>query len=125
GPRLTITTPSPSGTSSTLTVSGSSAAASPVASTGWKVMVCSVGRSPPTGCSNAAPHDEQKFEPAGLRCPHWLQNTPLIVLTPHEGSRGDADASRPNPPGRRSQGQPPNRPGCRVGGSADPGRVRR
>jgi hypothetical protein len=23
--------------------------------------------------SSGAPHDEQKFETGGLRCPHWLQ----------------------------------------------------
>ena len=41
-----------------------------LASTGAKVMVVS---SP--WCSRGAPQEEQKFEAAGLRCPHWLQNT--------------------------------------------------
>jgi len=37
-----------------------------------KVIV--VGSSSPLP-SRAAPHDRQKFEPGGLRWPHWLQNT--------------------------------------------------
>ncbi len=35
-----------------------------------------------------APHDEQKFEPGGLRWPHWLQNTAGRVSTPpYPGNR--------------------------------------
>src|SRR3954453_3306973 len=37
------------------------------------IVVCS-----PTSCSSGAPHDEQKFAPSALRCPHWLQKTSAI-----------------------------------------------
>ena len=33
----------------------------------------------PGSCSSGAPHDEQKFAPSALRCPHWLQKTSAIV----------------------------------------------
>ena len=39
------------------------------ASAGMKVMVVS------SPVARIAPQDEQKFDPAGFRCPHWLQNT--------------------------------------------------
>ena len=29
--------------------------------------------------SSVAPHDEQKLETGGLRCPHWLQKSELTV----------------------------------------------
>ena len=35
-------------------------------------MVVTAG-SGPLGRSRTAPHDEQKFDPSGLRCPHRLQ----------------------------------------------------
>src|SRR5205823_1102461 len=41
-------------------------------SRGTKVMVVALSSSP---ASRAAPHDRQKFDPSGLRWPHWLQNT--------------------------------------------------
>src|SRR5579884_2609578 len=71
GPRLTTSIPRPSVMAGIWTLTSSSTA-SPVPDTGAKVMVVS---SP--GASSGAPHEEQKFDPAGLRCPHWLQNTPL------------------------------------------------
>src|SRR5215212_5827219 len=68
GPRLTTSTPVPSGRSSSPTATSSSTPAS--ASTGARVSVCSSPRT-----SRGAPHDEQKFAPVGLRCPQLLQKT--------------------------------------------------
>ena len=45
---------------------------------GGKVMVVGSSRL----VSRTAPHDEQKFAPSGLRCPHWLQNTSAIKKPP-------------------------------------------
>jgi hypothetical protein len=30
--------------------------------------------------SRAAPQDEQKFDPAGFLCPHWLQKTSATLV---------------------------------------------
>ena len=54
----------------------SSSATSPADSSGMNVMVVEVDSSS-VPCSSTAPHDEQKLEPVGFWCPHWLQNTPV------------------------------------------------
>src|SRR5580692_9732425 len=75
GPRLTTRRPAPSGRSPTETVISSSPT-SPAASTGARVIVAG---SPLPHRSSTDPHDEQKFEPSGLRCPQRLQK---IDVTP-------------------------------------------
>src|SRR3954469_15524713 len=72
GPRFTTSIPRPSGISSRATLT-SAVLGSACDSRGTKVMVVALSSSP---ASRAAPHDRQKFDPSGLRWPHWLQNTP-------------------------------------------------
>src|SRR5579862_3903137 len=79
GPRLTTRTPAPSASSPTSRPSSTSPI-SPVDSSGMNEIVVSV-----FGAS-AAPHDEQKFTPDGLRWPQLLQNTALTVaVLPFQG----------------------------------------
>src|SRR3954447_6040257 len=70
GPRVTTSRPAPGGMSSRSKVTSSSPA-----SGGTSMLKVIVVRSPGS-CSSGAPHDEQKFAPSALRCPHWLQNPP-------------------------------------------------
>src|SRR4051794_17856308 len=69
GPRVTTSRPAPAGMSSRSNVTSSSGA-----SGGTSMLNVIVVRSPGS-CSSGAPHDEQKFAPNALRCPHWLQKT--------------------------------------------------
>ena len=56
---------------------------------------------------SGSPHEAQKFEPEGLRCPHLLQNTPVRY-------RPRRDLSTTRPLTRRSAGgRPPRRGACR------------
>src|SRR3954447_787540 len=75
GPRVTTSRPAPGGMSSRSKVTSSSPA-----SGGTSMLNVIVVRSP-TSCSSGAPHDEQKFAPSALRCPHWLQKTSAIGAT--------------------------------------------
>src|SRR5262245_23990365 len=71
GPARTTSTPPPGGRSARLTTASSAGLdESCNGSVGWNVMVDSSRTT-----SRAAPHDEQKFDFAGLRWPHLLQNT--------------------------------------------------
>src|SRR6476620_1496689 len=54
--------------------SRSNVTSSSPASGGTSMLKVIVVRSPGS-CSSGAPHEEQKFAPSALRCPHWLQNT--------------------------------------------------
>src|SRR5215472_14700762 len=82
GPRFTTRRPAPLGRSGSVTVSSSSAA-SPWESTGCSVTVVSAGAP-----DNTAPHEEQKFAPAGLRCPQLLQNTRSTLVRPRSAPAG-------------------------------------
>src|SRR5439155_25222728 len=76
GPFRTTSSAPPPAKSSGETFSSSSGSRSSTGVTRWVIVVSSV-----SDRLRAAPHDEQKFEPGGLRWPHWLQNTAGRVST--------------------------------------------
>src|SRR5947208_48537 len=70
GPFRTTSSAPPPRKSSGETFRSSSGSRSSTGVTTWVMVVSSASVR-----LRAAPHDEQKFEPGGLRWPHWLQNT--------------------------------------------------
>src|SRR5690606_22205941 len=69
GPRSTTSAPVPAGISLRSRLTSSSTGST--GSAGWKVTVVGSSRL----VSSTAPHDEQKFDPSGFRCPQLLQYT--------------------------------------------------
>lgn len=59
---------------------------------------------------SAVPHEEQKFTPAGLRCPQFWQNTPKGYPLGRVDSRGTGVAVRYPRAGPGAAGGAPARP---------------